>query len=361
MNSINFEIYSLIITLILLLDYHLKFKNSFTNNSKILKKFLLGVISLALVNLLMIVSINLEMLRLILLIIAFIIIFYLPVILYDYFKDKYLKYIFNTNKNIFVRKIYYGLCLILITFVFYYNKDRIVPGYITEAGYYSRFLIVSIIPLLVLLFRYIYLRIFKDQIRNIRLFLIIIIAITGIILEIFVLNSTSILTLTYLICGLLLYSNNHEEIMNRDKLTGVYNRVVLERFQNDKRGVGKVSAVYMIDIDKFKSINDTYGHNKGDKVLIDVAKILTTSVRQSDYIIRYGGDEFLIIAKINDIISLNVIPEKIKKNLDLYNSKHKIQIGLSIGSSIYNPDKNNLNKMLTKADQKMYKNKNRIN
>lgn len=360
MNIINIEIYSLIIALLILIDYKYFFKNNINKRSISLISFIFGTILLSLINILMIL-LKISVLRLLLLFIAFVIIFCLPIILYDYIKEKYLKTEFFIKNKYYIEEIYFFLTSILIIMIFYINSDRQVPLYITGASYYNKYLVFSIIPMIILLIEYFYYRIYKDKVKNIRIFLIILIHIIGTIIGIIIFTNLNIFTLIYLLCGILLYTDIHDEIINRDRLTGVYNREVLERFTNEKRNNGnKLTAIYMIDVDKFKTINDTYGHHIGDKILIDLAKILTMSVRQSDYIIRYGGDEFLIIAKINEEKNAELIPQKIKDNIINYNNNNQIPISISIGSSIYNPkNKYDFKKLIATADKKMYKTKNK--
>ena len=86
-----------------------------------------------------------------------------------------------------------------------------------------------------------------------------------------------------------------------DQLTGVYNRKKLQMLQRKYKqaGIPKNTGILMLDIDYFKKYNDTYGHIAGDDILKTVANILSVSVRKSDIIIRYGGEEFLIM--LNDL------------------------------------------------------------
>ncbi len=96
-----------------------------------------------------------------------------------------------------------------------------------------------------------------------------------------------------------------------DKLTGLYNRhylseIVHQVFAESKRQNTPISLI-IIDLDKFKLINDTYGHPKGDEVLISVANFLKTNIRQEDFVFRLGGEEFLILTKHT---SLNVAEKK---------------------------------------------------
>ncbi|MBX0312552.1 MAG: sensor domain-containing diguanylate cyclase, partial [Sulfurihydrogenibium sp.] len=96
-----------------------------------------------------------------------------------------------------------------------------------------------------------------------------------------------------------IYTENLSQIAIYDKLTQVYNRVLLDSIlyklaKYSKRYKLPISII-MLDIDNFKGINDTYGHLEGDRVLKTVASVIKYSVRESDYVFRYGGEEFLIL------------------------------------------------------------------
>src|SRR5690606_31050932 len=84
-----------------------------------------------------------------------------------------------------------------------------------------------------------------------------------------------------------------------DKLTGLANRTffyeVAAKFLENARRDNTILGLMFIDVDRFKGINDKYGHEIGDRVLVEVAKILTESTRTNDTVVRYGGDEFLIL------------------------------------------------------------------
>jgi len=151
---------------------------------------------------------------------------------------------------------------------------------------------------------------------------------------------------------------------NFDILTKLYNR---EYFFNElqkqisliKRNHYKL-AVLFIDLDHFKDINDTLGHNIGDKVLKITAKRLKSSVRESDIIARFGGDEFIIlltnIDDINKIVELtNRILNKVKEVLILKN--HQYYISASIGISIAPDDTTDAQTLIQYADIAMYKSK----
>ncbi len=85
----------------------------------------------------------------------------------------------------------------------------------------------------------------------------------------------------------------------RDAMTGLYNRRFLEEFidqvMSQVQREGETYSVMMLDVDFFKMVNDTYGHDVGDKVIVEIGKLLLSSVRESDLAIRYGGEEFIVM------------------------------------------------------------------
>jgi diguanylate cyclase (GGDEF)-like protein len=149
---------------------------------------------------------------------------------------------------------------------------------------------------------------------------------------------------------------------NFDKLTDLPNRAMFmdrfnEIFKQSKRYKRKFSLLF-IDLDGFKSVNDTLGHDAGDELLINVAKRLKACVRDSDLVARLGGDEFTVI--FSTITSLNDPKkgaQKIIDNLSMpFSIKgHGTQIGASIGVSIYPDDGDGIDALLKKADDAMYR------
>ena len=102
-----------------------------------------------------------------------------------------------------------------------------------------------------------------------------------------------------------------ENQAKHDELTNCLNRHglndLLGKLQNELMGKGQYAAVILLDIDFFKKINDNFGHDKGDKVLVEVAKILASNIRRSDYIVRWGGEEFVVLCldtRLTDAIAL---------------------------------------------------------
>jgi len=118
-------------------------------------------------------------------------------------------------------------------------------------------------------------------------------------------------------------------------------------------------ALLFIDLDKFKMINDTYGHNVGDEVLIYVAKKINKEVGSTNMFARIGGDEFAII--LNDFLDKNEIERLVSKIIttieDIKLEKYEINLSVSIGITFCPEDGNNAQKLLYNADVAMYKGK----
>lgn len=150
-------------------------------------------------------------------------------------------------------------------------------------------------------------------------------------------------------------------LATHDYLTGIPNRMLFEdRFHQalarSERSKEKF-AILSIDMDKFKSVNDSYGHPIGDKVLIEVAKRLENVIRGSDTFARIGGDEFAVIAEeIQNKSDVLRVMQKISGALqaELKIDKKKIIINASIGASIYPIHGNTLEELFRTADKALY-------
>jgi len=150
-----------------------------------------------------------------------------------------------------------------------------------------------------------------------------------------------------------------------DSLTGLPNRVLLQdrleqaiaRAQRNKSH----AAVIFVDLDRFKLINDSMGHTEGDKLLKNIAGLLTNSVRSVDTVIRFGGDEFVIVipdmdSTKNIVSELGSIADKILVNtgnrIELQN--RKVHTGMSIGIAVYPEDGETPDELVKNADAAMY-------
>ena len=148
----------------------------------------------------------------------------------------------------------------------------------------------------------------------------------------------------------------------RDSLTGLANRALLtDRFNfavvRAKRS-GKPFALFMIDLNDFKSVNDRHGHGAGDAVLVTVARRLVGALRASDTVARLGGDEFvLIIESIESQREFLAISEKIFNTLSdpiTLDSGALVTTGASLGAALYPLDGAEMTELLHIADQAMY-------
>ncbi len=152
---------------------------------------------------------------------------------------------------------------------------------------------------------------------------------------------------------------------NKDALTNLYNRRYFHDISQTLLHLGQRKqnslSLLMIDIDRFKLVNDTYGHLAGDSVLKELASVLLKTTRGSDVVIRFGGEEFVIIlpqTHINDAVQ---IAQKIRsaiKNLDIHiqNNIDKIlKITVSIGvTECYCDDDKEIDTIIRRADEAMY-------
>ncbi|BAF72432.1 EAL domain-containing protein [Sulfurovum sp. NBC37-1] len=149
---------------------------------------------------------------------------------------------------------------------------------------------------------------------------------------------------------------------HHDALTGLPNRTLFsDRLEHGlklaERHLGKL-ALFFIDLDNFKQINDSLGHQIGDKVLVVVSKRLKAKIRQEDTLARLGGDEFTIIMEnFKDVQQVSVLAQKIQKvlNQPMHIEGHTLYISCSIGISFYPQDTQNANDLVKYADAAMYK------
>ena len=149
-----------------------------------------------------------------------------------------------------------------------------------------------------------------------------------------------------------------------DSLTGCYNRryglELLDRQLKLSHRSKSPLLLAFLDIDNFKDINDTFGHNEGDEVLKEVAGLFQSTLREIDIICRMGGDEFLLIFPDNSLKDASLIRERLNKNLTELNHslKKPYKIDLSIGLSEYNSDNPlPMDELIRIADEKMYEEK----
>lgn len=139
-----------------------------------------------------------------------------------------------------------------------------------------------------------------------------------------------------------------------DSLTSLLRRIVFEDRISDILKTNKKATLIMIDIDDFKNVNDTYGHNVGDEKLIDVAKILTESSPKNALISRLGGDEFAIYIPDNNKSNITKTINKIMSKKENYNKSTDVKISLSIGAKIMSKC-SSFDDLYKEADLELYK------
>ncbi len=155
--------------------------------------------------------------------------------------------------------------------------------------------------------------------------------------------------------------NTIRKLAMTDALTGLANRTQFEQRLSQSielaKRENKQLALMMLDLDRFKPVNDSYGHPVGDAVLQSVAAILTKLTRSTDVVARFGGDEFAILVVHPDsagpeAINAQRIIDEIKKPTRIMDCD--ILIGASIGIAMYPNDADDLTELIQKADQALY-------
>lgn len=149
-----------------------------------------------------------------------------------------------------------------------------------------------------------------------------------------------------------------EELSQKDKLTQIFNRAKLDsalenEVQRTKR-YGIPFSVILIDIDKFKSVNDTYGHQTGDSVLIEVAQILSVNIRKTDILGRWGGEEFMIICPNTTIENCKILANHLRVQIEEFQFTTIGKKTASFGVTQYIKDEDE-KALLKRCDEALYK------
>lgn len=152
------------------------------------------------------------------------------------------------------------------------------------------------------------------------------------------------------------------DLSNKDYLTKTYNRRYFDDYARKiielaRRNQQNISVI-AVDIDRFKKINDTFGHSVGDEVLIAVSNILKTHIRQSDIAARFGGEEFVILLYNSNLEEATKVAEKIRvliENTIIRIGKEEVNITASFGVATLNSEKNeDIYITLQRADDLLY-------
>lgn len=150
-----------------------------------------------------------------------------------------------------------------------------------------------------------------------------------------------------------------ERLAQEDGLTGLYNHKaimdLLDREIDRCKRYQTSLSILMFDIDRFKVVNDTYGHHIGDVVLSDIGKIWSTDSRRTDVAGRYGGEEFVVILPNTDITGARIYAERLRKDIEnMVFSKQNVKITISGGLAQYKGETQTAEDLIQVADKNLY-------
>ncbi len=151
-------------------------------------------------------------------------------------------------------------------------------------------------------------------------------------------------------------------IASTDKLTGLFNRnkfyeIISNEIERAKRYNRPLSLI-IFDIDHFKKINDTFGHNIGDYVLKTIATIIKKNIRKNDTPFRWGGEEFIVLTPETDINGAATFAEKLREAVENYKFDKVVKVTISLGVAQYDPKKDkDIDSLINRADEALYKSK----
>lgn len=154
--------------------------------------------------------------------------------------------------------------------------------------------------------------------------------------------------------------NNIQELeiaVDTDALTGIYSRVAFDSFLRSKVKEKNIYAIIFFDIDHFKKINDSYGHDVGDIILKELTTIVSETIRLDDFFARWGGEEFIIALKTNSLKNAVKITNKIRENINSATFHKSIPVTCSFGVTMLNQP-GNVDLVFKKADELLYEAKN---
>lgn len=159
-----------------------------------------------------------------------------------------------------------------------------------------------------------------------------------------------------------------EKLSRTDRLTGLNNRgyweeCLQQEFRRNKRSsnqTGNHSSLIIFDIDHFKAVNDTYGHQAGDEVIRKVAACLKSTARDTDFAGRYGGEEFVLLLPDTDIHGAFEVAERLRQHiqgLTIIHENLELKVTVSLGICDFSDHLNTAHQWLERADQALYQSK----
>lgn len=150
-----------------------------------------------------------------------------------------------------------------------------------------------------------------------------------------------------------------DKIAGIDSLTGLYNRRSMDKFLSSALSSGKTFSVIMCDIDDFKKINDTYGHNSGDEVLKRISETMISILRENDFVCRWGGEEILILASGTPLNGAALVAERIRahiEDMEVFCEEHTIKCTITAGAA-ESTEAATIEEIISLADERLYSGK----
>ncbi|MDG3040521.1 GGDEF domain-containing protein [Roseicyclus marinus] len=138
-----------------------------------------------------------------------------------------------------------------------------------------------------------------------------------------------------------------------DLRTGLFNRSAFDEISASHKS-NSISAILMVDIDRFKAVNDNYGHFVGDAVIENVSRIIQRSVRSSDICVRWGGEEYLVLLDNCTRENAQVVAEKIRSSVEASNTRELPAVTVSIGGAMRHNMDLNFDEVAREADRNLY-------
>ena len=153
-------------------------------------------------------------------------------------------------------------------------------------------------------------------------------------------------------------SGRLQEMAYTDSLTKVYNRLHMTHFleaeiERVRRYHGTFSLI-LFDLDYFKKVNDQHGHQAGDKILQQIAKLVNQSNRDADILARYGGEEFLILASATNIDGAVKHAERLRRDIANYKFGLPMKITASFGVAEFDAEDDDINSLIRRTDIALY-------
>ena len=146
------------------------------------------------------------------------------------------------------------------------------------------------------------------------------------------------------------------EIAETDGLTGFFNKVSVAKQVREQLESVPAGSLFMIDIDDFKKVNDTYGHNAGDAVLQRIAAVLQEHVASEDEAVRWGGEEFILMCMDCPLVKAQEIAEHIREiveHMSIEFEEHHIAVTMSFGVYQLDGDQT-MDQNVKQADERLY-------